>query len=185
MSFKCDICEKIFNTSQHLNQHKNRKKPCQKNSQISNKSELSEQDILEIINNQNVLIHQNTILKSNIAMLEKEISNIRLKKQLTIKFIKFILNYDDVDEEILEQLSLLLTNAENEKASHDLAVMVENCKKYKNNYPYRNKNNNYPNSVISSNNSNSSANSIISDLTITPSSIILTNDNINISNSIN
>jgi hypothetical protein len=42
MIIKCDICNKIFHTSQHLKQHKNRKKPCKKNtddiSDVENKN---------------------------------------------------------------------------------------------------------------------------------------------------
>jgi hypothetical protein len=45
-NFTCDICNKCFNTTQHLLQHKNKKKPCEKVVEKNNKTQ-------ELVNNNN------------------------------------------------------------------------------------------------------------------------------------
>jgi hypothetical protein len=155
MSFKCDICEKVFKTNQHLNQHKNRKKICHKNNQ-NTKPKINDEDILKIINTQNKLIEENSILKNIIKIRDEQFKNIKYKQQLTRKFIKYILNNDQVNEDIVNNISLLITEAENKELP----------------FP---SNSSYSNNIISSNllsntnynirNVNTSENSIISDLT--------------------
>jgi hypothetical protein len=148
MSFKCEICDKSFTTNQHLTQHKNRKKPCQKKNQTFDKSELNDKDILEIINNQNILIEQNTLLKNNIKQLQKELINVKFKQQLSKKFIKYILDYDDVNELILDNISIWLTKAENQKNADEALSYNKRVTEFVNSLH------------------NSSENSVISDLTI-------------------
>lgn len=159
MSFKCEICCKVFNTNQHLNQHKNRKKPCQKINEINNnKTNLNNEDNLEFINLHNVLIEENNHLKNTIAELQKDLFNIELKRQLLKDFIKYVVNNDDIDEEILKNISMLLSNASKQKNKQTIEFIMN---KYKRSNHY--KANNYHNNII-----NSSDNSIISDLTNTP-----------------
>jgi hypothetical protein len=45
-NFTCDICNKCFNTTQHLLQHKNKEKPCEKVVEKNNKTQ-------ELVNNNN------------------------------------------------------------------------------------------------------------------------------------
>lgn len=165
MSFKCEICDKSFKTNQHLNQHKNRKKKCQKNNQtVNNNSDFNYKDILEIKNNLTILLEENTILKNTIEELERNLLNIKFKQQLTKKFIKYILNYDDVEEEILENISILLSKAEKQKNKG--IILPSNISDF-------NLNNKTSNMILNLINTiNSSGNSSISDLTCTPPNIL-------------
>ena len=114
MSFKCDICEKVFKTNQHLNQHKNRKKICHKNNE-NTKPKINDEDILKIMNTQNKLLEENTILKDIIKLRDEQLQNITFKQQLTKKFIKYILINNTLNEDIVKNISSLITEAENKE----------------------------------------------------------------------
>jgi hypothetical protein len=168
MTVMCNKCEKIFKTNQHLTQHKNRKKPCQNINHNDNTSSINNQNnqnILEIMKTQqNILIQENAVLKNNIKDFEQQLLNISFKQELTQKFIKYILNNDNVDEDILQNISMLLTNAESQKNNNKLAAITA---KYRYSTLYKTALSNLINTANSSA-IHSSNNSVISDLTNSP-----------------
>jgi hypothetical protein len=171
MTVMCNKCEKIFKTNQHLTQHKNRKKPCQNINHNDNASSINSQNnqnILEIMKTQqNILIQENAVLKNNIKDFEQRLLNISFKQELSQKFIKYILNNDYVDEDILQNISILLTNAESQKNNNTLAAINEQFTKYKYSTLYKTAFSTLINTVNSSA-IHSSNNSVISDLTNSP-----------------
>jgi len=111
MKFQCDICEKIFKTNQHLTQHKNKKKPCTKINETHDKSKINNQNVLEILSTQKFLIQQNANLQNTVKQLEEEIVILNKKKDITKNFIKYILATDYLDDEIYKNISSWITKA--------------------------------------------------------------------------
>jgi hypothetical protein len=111
--FVCDICGTNFKTTQHLNQHKNKKKTCVKAKYETNKTLLFDETINEIglhedksnITYNDIVIFLNTykniqsfindkefVLKSKNETIKLREENLKLKKQLEI--IKNIIKND-------------------------------------------------------------------------------------------
>jgi hypothetical protein len=114
--YPCDMCKKEFKTTQHLNQHKNKKKACSLDNQLTKaipllkNDELSSNDIMKFISTYNTfqelikdkemlaeykekliqLQNENNILKQQIKLINNVIKNTTESKikEVTAKVVK-------------------------------------------------------------------------------------------------
>ena len=171
MKFQCDICEKIFKTTQHLTQHKNKKKLCTKINETHDKSEINNQNVLEILSTQKFLIQQNANLQNTVKQLEEEIVILNKKKDITKNFIKYILATDYLDDEIYKNISYWITKAKYKQFKYS-DTLSTNSTLPSTNSTLPSTNSTLPSTIFTLPNFKkkiSPVNSIISDITLTPS----------------
>lgn len=166
MPFDCDICGKSFTTTQHLTQHKNRKKPCKSVNAIDVSSKLlksnnDESVLSEYLQNYHFLLNENNDLKKinknyldKIMKLESKIHNYERRLTLAVDFVNSIVNYNNVGYDITNVVEECIHAAklQHENDLEDVKSQ-STCNSSKDRHKFskdRNKFIIYPSSVVSS-----------------------------------
>jgi len=112
--YKCDVCEKTFKTTQHLDQHKKKKKSCIK--QDSNSV---------ILMNSPPITHPFTSqFTTEIVSINNDIKQINSENLYNLDMLKFVEAYQHLGESVIEyKMQISKLTEENRILKHKLEVI--------------------------------------------------------------